>query len=453
MPHLSFLSRQLKGRNILRSVWGSCRVRSIFLFCVAAATLAAQSTDSESGSGTKGITAASQFFDHDFVNFFVYGNGVWDSGLPTYSATNQLVQNSSFGWEAGGGVNATRSFKDGGLTINYRGSYREFQNGGLGSGESQSLSLAFNKRLNRRWTFSTDVSGGILEYGTSYYSGSSLASTTSGSLFGSQTRFLNAGLSVTYAQTRRLSYVFSGNFLLNSYDYAGAFSSRGGNGSASVLYRVTAKTTVGGTYSRTYFWYSQNGGSSTIDSGSLTLSHKFPDHWQLDLSAGVNRSHSSGTITIPVSTYYDGALLTGYYTGPYNRTLYTPVFQGVLTHSFRRSSASIAGGQSIMAGNGLFLTSKNQFANGAFSFSSRHSNLSFGGNFVRLSSVSNTVSQTYSYYGASASYGINLVRYLSANTRFDLVHYANLFSYGSFTESRVSFGLSLSTKSVPLTLF
>ena len=106
-----------------------------------------------------------------------------------------------------------------------------------------------------------------------------------------------------------------------------------------------------------------------------------------------------------------------------------------------------------MAGNGLFLTSKDQFVNGTFSFSSRRSNVGFGGNYVRLSSVSNTVSQTYSYYGFSANYGVNLVRYVSANARYDLIHYANLFSYGNVTESRISFGLSLSSKSVPLTLF
>jgi len=43
---------------------------------------------------------------------------------------------------------------------------------------------------------------------------------------------------------------------------------------------------------------------------------------------------------------------------------------------------------------------------------------------------------------------------VSANFRYDLIHYDQAFSLiSSITEQRVSFGLSLSTKSVPLTLF
>ena len=75
-----------------------------------------------------------------------------------------------------------------------------------------------------------------------------------------------------------------------------------------------------------------------------------------------------------------------------------------------------------------------------------------------MSSVSTAATgQTYAYYGASAAYGVNLVRYISANLRYDLLHYNNIFNSGATsngaTESRISFGLSVSSRSVPLTLF
>ncbi len=448
------LHGEMKGRNISRSFWGSCRVRYIFLLCIAAATLAAQDqdTDSDSGNTTRRISAASQFFDHDFVNFYVYGNGVWDTRVPVFNSLGDVTYGSGLGWEAGGGVTGTHTFKDGGITINYRGAYRDYQTAGSTSGQQQSLSLAYSKRLNRHWTFGATASAAILGYGTSYFSESSLASTTPGNSISTNSRFADLGLSLTYNQTRRLGYVFSGSFLYNSYPEA--VSTRGVSGSASALYRLTAKTTIGASYSRTYFSYSRHEGTSSIDAGSLTLSHRFPDHWQIDLSAGVNHSHSVGTAEIPVSFVFQGETLVGYYLGPYSRTLYSPAFQGVLSHSFRRSSLSVSGGQSIMAGNGLYLASKDQFANGSFSYSTRHSNFSLGANYTRLNSVANTVTQAYSYYGASAAYGINLVRYVSANFRYDLIHYDEAFSLiSSITEQRVPFGLSLSTKSVPLTLF
>jgi len=446
------LPDQTKGHYILKSFWGSSLVKSFLILCLAAASLAAQDPDS-GGNLTRRITAASQFFDHDFVNFYAYANGVWDSRVPTFGANNVETFGSGLGWEAGGGVTATHTFKDGGITVNYRGSYRDYQTAGASGGQQQSLSLGYNKRLNRHWSLGADVSGAILTYGDSFYSASSLASTVSGNPFSTESRYANASVSVTYQQTRRLSYVFTGNYLLNSYKYAGAFSSHGVGGGASVLYRLTARTTIGANYSRTYFTYSQNAGSSSIDTGSLTLSHIFPQHWQIDLSGGVNRSHSEGTILVPISLIFNGQLVSGYQIGQYNRTLYSPAFQGVLTRAFRRSSISVSGGQSVMGGNGTYLTSRDQFASGTFSYSTHRSNLSLGGSFTRLSSVANNVSQTYSYYGASAGYGLNLFRYVSANLRYDLIHYDGLFTFAGITESRVSFGLSLSTKSVPLTLF
>ncbi len=428
-------------------------MKSFLLLCLAAASLAAQDADSDSGSVTRRITAASQFFDHDFVNVYVYGNGVFDSRVPVYNSANQQTFGSGLGWEAGGGVTLSHTFHDGGITLNYRGAYRDYQSAGFSGGQQQSLSLGYNKRLNRHWTFGIDVSGAILSYGSTFYSASSVASSTVGNGLSTQTRFVDGSLNLTYAQTRRLSYVFTGNYFFSDYNYKNAIGTRGVGGAASVLYRLTARTTVGASYSRTYFSYSQHAGTSTIDGESLTLSHQFPQHWQIDLSGGVNRSHSAGTISIPVLLNLNGQPVVGYYTGPYSRTVYSPAFQGVLTHSFRHSSLSAAGGQSILAGNGLYLTSRNQFGNVSFSYSTRHTNLSFGGNYTRLQSVSNTVSQAYSYSGASAAYGVNLVRYISANFRYDLIHYDGLFAYSSITEHRVSFGLSLSSKSVPLTLF
>ena len=440
-----------RQHNIHKNFWGSGLVKVFLVLCVAATSVVAQNSSSDdSGYSTRSITAASQFFDHDFVNLFVFANGVWDSRLPVL---NTGGVGSGIGWEAGGGVNLSHEFRGGSITLNYSGSYRQYESSTFGGGTQQSLALGVSKRLNRRWTFAANVSGGIMRYGSSYYSPSAFGTSVGSNPFSVASRFLSAGANLTYQQTHRLSYVFSGAYFLTNYSYANAFSSRGYTGGVSALYRLTARTTVGGSYSHSYYTYSQSGGTADIDSGSLTLSHRFPDHWQIDLSGGVNRSHSQGTISIPVSLIFNGQPVTGYYTGPYNRTIYSPAFQAVITRLYRHSSLSAAGGQSVLGGNGVFLTSRNQFANGTYAYSTRHSNFSLGVNYTRLSSLSNTIAQTYAYDGFSASYGVSLVRYLNANFRYDFIHYDGLFTYGGLNEHRLSFGLSLSSKSVPLTLF
>ncbi len=440
------LPRQKTGSQFLKEFRGSCGVKTLFIFCVVAATLAAQDSDSSGNSTniTQRITAASQFFDHDFVNIYGYGNGVWDSRIAQgLDSAGQENYGGGFGWEAGGGLTASRSFKDGGFTVNYRGSYRDYQSSSVGSGQQQTLSFGYSKRLNRHWTFSADVQAGILAAGSSFYSASSITSTTPGNPYSLESRFANAGLNLTYMQTHRLSYVFTGNFLysgykspdnLNGSPFASPISTRGVTGGVSVLYRVTARDTVGASYSRSYYKYSEGSGTTNVDSASLTYSHLFPDHWQLDLSAGMNHSDSSGIALTPVFITILGLPVEAICHCPYNRSILSPAYQGVLTHFFRSSSFSLSGGQSILAGNGLYLASRDQFINGAFSYSTRRTNLSFGGNYSRLSSVSTAaLGQTYAYYGASAAYGVNLVRYISANLRYDLLHYNNIFSVGNTT--------------------
>jgi hypothetical protein len=434
-------------------------VKVFLVFCLTAVALVAQDTSSDSSSdsnndyGTRRVTAASQFFDHDFVNVFAFANGIWDSRVPILTSSRSGY-GSGFGWEAGGGIDLSHQYRDGGITLSYQGSYRDYPSSTFHGGTQQSLALAYSKRLSKRWTFGASVSGGILSYGSSYYGASALGTDISTNPFSSESRFVSAGVSLTYAQSRRLSYVFSGAYFLNNYTYGGSFSSYGGDGSAAIYYRLTARTTIGGSYTHTYYTYSHGAGTSNLDTGLLTLSHRFPDHWQLDLSAGASRIHSQGIITELVSVIFDGEIVTGYEIGRYNRTIFSPSYQGFLTRGYRRSTFSIGGGQNVTPGNGTFLASRSQYGSAIYSMTLPHrSTVGFGASYIRLSSVANSVSASYATLGASVNYGINLKSYLNANFRYDFLHYDGLFGFTSLNESRLSLGLSISSKQVPLTLF
>jgi hypothetical protein len=190
-----------------------------------------------------------------------------------------------------------------------------------------------------------------------------------------------------------------------------------------------------------------------MDGGSLTLSHTFPDHWQASLTAGVTRSHSTGNITIPVSIIVSQQTVNGYVIGPYDQVSLVPSFQASLTRYRPHSTISISAGQGVQPGNGVYLTSRSQFLNGTYSHSTRRSNISFGGGYFRLSSVSNTISQAYNTGNFSASYSYVVRRHISADFRYDLISYGGLFAYGRTTENRLTVGLSFSSQSIPLTLF
>lgn len=443
--------------NRQKQFWGIL-MKGAVVFAVAAATVVAQeaaTSEPQDAGETRGlpVTLAGQFFEHDFVNYSLFGNVIFDTNLATLPGA-QAVNGSGVGWSAGGGVSASHLTRNSAFSLSYRGDYRRYGRSGYGSGTDQHLGLDYSRRLSRRWSTGINAGGGILLYGGGFYSVTpSSASTVATNPLSTETRFLSVGINFSYQQTRRLSYVFGGNFFLNNYNYAGAINSVGGSGTLSAVYRLTGKTTVAGTYSHTYYTYSHDAGSSTLDGVSLTLTHNFPGRWQASATAGVNRSHTSGVISLPVSIIVGQQVVDGYVTGAYDSVTFVPSFQGSLTRYLHHSALSVSGGQGIIPGNGLFLTSRSQFLNGTYSYSTRRSNISFGGGYSRLSSIANGVSQTYSTGNFSASYSYVVRRHLSADFRYDFIRYGGLFNYGGVTEHRLSAGLSLSSKSIPLTLF
>lgn len=398
-------------------------------------------------------TLGSQFFEHDFVNFFAFANGMYDTALPVLSSTSSRFD-GAFGVDAGGGVTAGHNFKDGTFSLSYKGDYRHYFSNTYSNGQDQSLSVLYTKRLNRHWSLGAQGGGGIISYGGQFYGASTgVGATVLTNPLSSESRFANAGLNLTYEQTRRLSYTFGGQFFFSNYNYAGAVNSFGGSGTASVNYRTTARTTIGGTYTHSYFVYSGSLGTSTIDGGYLTLTHVFTSHWTASVSAGATHTHSKGIITEPVLLLLGQQLVSGYIVGPYDRSSNSPSFQLSITRNMRHSLFSLNGGQGVNAGNGTFLTSRNQYFGATYSLTHRLTNLSFGASYNRLSSIANTVTNQYSSANASVSYGFNIVRYVSANFRYDFIHYDNLYELAGVNENRFSFGLTFSSKSVPLTLF
>jgi hypothetical protein len=443
--------------NRQKQFWGIL-LRGAAVFVAAAATVVAQDAatpEPDTDNGLRGlpVTLAGQFFDHDFVNYTLFGNVVFDTNLATLQGA-QTVNGSGFGWSAGGGVTASHLTRNTSFSLNYRGDYRRYGTSGYGSGTDQNLALDYSVRLSRRWSTSITAGGGILLYGGGFYSVTpNSATSVATNPLSPETRFLSTGINFTYQQTRRLSYVFGGQFFLNDYNYAGGLNSRGASGLFSVVYRLTGKTSLAGTYSHSYYTYSPGAGSSTLDGGSLTLSHNFAGQWQGSVTAGINRTHSSGTITLPVAIILGQQTVNGYVTGPYDNVSLVPSFQGSLTPYRRHSAFSVSGGQGVNPGNGVFLTSRSQFLSSTYSYSTRRSNFSLGASYNRLSSIANSISQTYSSGNLSASYSYVVRRHLSADFRYDLISYGGLLSLGGVTEHRLSAGLSLSSKSIPLTLF
>ena len=436
-------------------------VVALVLFSFFAAAAGAQEAGQVPATGSQDqgpsnnpiVTLASQFLEHDFFNFFLFANGVYDSEPLTINGRS--VNEGGLGFDGGGGAEAVKHFRNGFVSLSYRGDYRDYESSFYPSGTSQTLTLSVEKALTRRWTFSYFADGGIFLFGGTYFGAApSEINNVQTNPFSTESKFLATGIAMTYRQTRRLSYVVNGTFYLNRYNIAGAIGSTGVTGSGSVLYRTTARTTVGGTYSHTYFTYQGGSGQANADTFVGTISHSFLGHWYASASAGVTRTDSSGIVRSPVLFLIGNNLVPGFVLGRYNTVRTFPSFQGTLSRPLRRSALTISGGQGIASGNGAFLASRNDFLNGYYSWrQSLRANLSFGGGYTHLTSVANNVAFSYSSGSFTAQYAYNVMRHLGANARYDYIRYGNFGTVGSREDNRLTFGIYFTSQSVPLTLF
>ena len=400
------------------------------------------------------LTLASEFLENNFVNLYAFGSGLWDSYAPVVQ-NGQTVNNGGFGVQVGGGVNAWHQWRNSSLSLSYRGDYNNYSSGFFSSGTNQNLSLGYNRRLSRRWYIGFYEAAGIWLYGGTVY-GITPYGTPSAQLnpFSPETRWLSSSVSMTYQQSRRLSYSVGGNFFLSRYNYTGAIGVTGGSGSGSFNYRLTARTNVGGSYVYSDFRYQQNAGSSQVHSLFMTIGHVFSHQWSASFSAGLSLTHSVGTITIPVTFISNGLLIPGYEIGSYNQHSHTPYFAGLVSHSIHRSNLYVSAGQSVAPGNGFYLASRNQFISSGFSRSlDRRSNVGFALNYNRNTSISNTISGSYSTLVFTTGYSRLVARHISGFLHYDFVHYGNIAQYSGVSDNRITFGVSIASKNIPLTLY
>src|SRR5947209_7920440 len=100
----------------------------VLLFVPLAATLAlgqeTQPVDPFFPGRFSPVTLASQFFEHDYFNYYAFANGVYDSFAPVYSSEGQNISNGAFGYQVGGGASLYHTFRKAVLALSYTGSYR-----------------------------------------------------------------------------------------------------------------------------------------------------------------------------------------------------------------------------------------------------------------------------------------------------------------------------------------
>ncbi len=415
-----------------------------------------------SGSPLNILSAFSE--GKSYLDFNGFVNGVVDSSAPVFQSGVYLgnTSNTGFGYEAGGGVSASRVFSTGQFLLGYTGAFRDYTTALYPSGTNQNINVYLTKLLSRQWSLRVGGNAGIfLNGGSAYQLNNSVNGLNLGqgpvlNPFSQTTKYVGSSISLSYQQSLRWSYTIGGDFFLSRYTGNGSFGSTGGDGTGSVTYRLTAVTSLSGSYSHSYYGYQNAAGSSAVDSVFGTLSHDFRRaHWKVGVSGGVSRANSSGAFFIPgfLPAAANQQLIGVVTQGAYNTVSVFPSFQGSATRTWRRTSLNLSGGQAVSSGNGIYLTSRNLFFSGGYNISSRRSGLSFTGIYSQLNSVTNSISSSYGSSGANVSYTYKLARHFGVNGAYNLTYYSNIGNFGGRISNRLSFGVTFFSSNVPLSYF
>jgi hypothetical protein len=370
------------------------------------AAIIGQQTDAARGQPASQASTSHPILD--YFNFYGMLNGIYDSGIPyqTTSRTGGAVTGyGGAGAQVGGGVDFVHRIRGGEISAFYNGSYTRYSRSQYTNAFQQLLGLSFARQLSRQINFTATESINYSDNnGQNYFY-------PSGGLFPSvqpysASVFVNTtSMTLSWHALRHVTYFVGGDFYTSHY-HPGQFTSYvGGDGTVGFTYQATERDSLTGSATYTRFGYSNNAGSSDIGSASGAWTHVFNPYWSAGASAGVARVSASGTASLDFS----GIPSDEFQTGRFSRTTTAPLYSGFVSRNFKHSTVTFTGGESIIGGNGIYLTSKNVYgtANVALQLS-RRLRVGGAGGVNRLSSVANATSgYTSATFSINAAYQIS----------------------------------------------
>lgn len=389
----------------------------------------------------------------DFFNYFATADYSYDNNAGYLIGGGH--GGGASGLQVGGGASAFHNWQKSTFSLYYRGNFRDYL--GVGHADDQMLLATYQRRF-KRWAIDVNESGALLnEQGAVYAGGGPAISSPSllvqSNSFSSGTKYESTQVSATYNQNYRLSYTFSGNYMINGYTRPYPYRYTDTGGMVAVNYRLARRTTVSGTYNHSIYSYTRGFGSNNVDSIYASLAHTFADRIDITVSAGGTRAAGSGAVVFPLTGVVNGQLVTVFGSVRYQTTNYFPYYSLTATKQFNHTTLYITGAEAVTPGNGQFLTSRTLELNGYASQQFRRSNLTIGSYYSRIAGVVSAVGFNHSTtLGGNFGYSYNLFRHVGVNTSYSYLRISNS-GFQTRPDQRVSLGLFFESKDIPLGLY
>jgi hypothetical protein len=440
--------------------------RLIVLACCLASTALAQLGGGYLGpavlsSGATGVgNRSGQQMD---LRFFGGISGVYDSSLEPVAINSQgqlVTIGGLYGVEANIGAYGTHSWRTAQLGVDYHGIFREYANNASYSGIDQYLTLGYTWQQSRRMIWKAQLLGGILDdalggigvEGATSAANPSVVSPAS-LLFDSRSYYLQGGLDLTFQETARTSFTLGGQGFDVWRQSPLLVGMEGYSLHGSVEHRLSQHTSVGFNYQRQHFNFPKVFGQANVDTGEVFLGSNLGRVWSFTVRGGVFHSEVSGLQSVALSPVIAALLGQSTTVQAFYRENIFPSGQATLTRKFKMASLNFFFGQSVVPGNGVYLTSKSQNGGAGYSYTGiRKVNLSINGGYNSLNSLGQGI-QPYKTGFAGGGITYTLPYALHLVTRYDYrFQQIEDLSY-KHTGYRASVGVTWSPGKMPLSLW
>lgn len=413
------------------------------------------------GSGDIGQASGQQVN----LRFFADVSGVYDSGIQPFALDaqgNLLRVSGLYGVQVDLGAYGVHQWRQAQLGLNYTGNFTHYDNASAYDGSNQALTLGYTYQKSRRVSFDFRALAGTsnLGYGTpGFYATSSsqiptnIVNQPTALLFDNRTNYAQATGDVNFILTPRTVLTAGGDGFLVRRDATGLAGTDGWDTRGSLQYRVSRTKTIGVTFLHFHFDFPPAFGQSDENLGEVFFSALLNPRWTFLLSGGLFESDVEGVRQVALSPVVAALLGQSFGSQTFNAQNLFPSGSASLTGNFKTYLVRATYARTVVPGNGLYLTSRQESATASYSYTAiKKWNLGVSGGYYKLAGIGQNI-EPFSGFNGGAGFTYSLTRSLHAVGRYDFRHQEiTLVGYKS-TGSRVTLGLAFSPGDIPLSLW
>jgi hypothetical protein len=391
------------------------------------------------------------------LRFFVNASGIYDNGLQPYSldTTGHLATiDGLWGTEVALGAYGVHNFRRAKLGLDYKGTYRHYSEKSFYDGSDHQLALGYTYLKSRRLIFDMRQLAGSVSQGTSF--AGYLAAvpdaivTPSSLLFDNRANFLQSSLDVNYRQSERTTLTFGGEGFGVWRKAKGLIGMQGWNLHGTIQHRLSQRTTVGASYMHAHYDFPKAFGESEINSFTGILATQLGRSWILTLRGGAFQAEVQGLQRVAVDPVIAALLGVSSTVETFYRKSIFPQWDVSLDRRFQRADLLFQYRRGVSGGNGVYLTSREETATGAFNYTAtRKWSFSMSAGYSRLNGIGQDL-QPYTQFigGSGVTYAITSPIHVFA--RYDARHQEIVNVLSRQTSYRAAVGISFSPGDVPL---